>query len=101
MTYDDAVHPEFDPQAESYQVYHDANSSWDVSTTLILSLSSLTGDGSTQMPPLHRAIDPDELQLHVRGRTNGAHVTFEFHGHEVTVHDDGLIEFTPLDEQEA
>lgn len=99
--YDNSVRPEFDAQSETYRVSHDTDSPWEVSTTLVLSLSSLTGDEPTQMRPLNRAVDPDKLTSHVRGRDQGALVSFDFHGYHVTARDDGQITFTPLDEQEA
>lgn len=99
--YDNSVRPEFDAQSETYHVSHDADCSWEVSTTLILSLSSLTGDEPTQMLPLNRAVDPAELRSHIHGRDQGALLSFDFHGYHVTARDDGQITFTPLDEQGA
>lgn len=101
MTCEDIVRPEFDPRSEAYRVHHDTDSSWTVSTTLVYALSSLTGNEPRQLLPLNRAVDPDVLEYHVRGRNRGADLSFEFHGHHVTVRDDGLIEFSPLDEQDG
>lgn len=80
---------------------HDPDSSCDVSTTLVLAISSLTGNEPMQMLPLNRTVDPDVLESHVDGWERGSHVSFDFHGYHVTVRDDGLIEFIPLDEQEG
>lgn len=71
------------------------------STTIVLSLETITGDEPPQMLPLNRAIDPDVLESHVRGRDRRAELSFEFHGHQVTVRDDGRITFSPLDECDA
>lgn len=92
------VRPEFDPQTGSHRVHHDADSPWEASTTLVLSLSAVTGEDPTEMVPLDRAVDPEVLNRHVRGRERGATMSFEFDDHRVTVRDDGRIEFTPLDE---
>lgn len=99
--YEDTVRPAFEPDSETYYVYDDPDSSWTVTTTLVLALGSLTGDEPSQMLPLNRTVDPDVLDSHVHGRTRGSQVSFDFHGYHVTVRDDGRIEFTPLDEQES
>lgn len=96
-TFDNTVRPEFDPGSGVYQVHYDADSTWKVSTTLVLAISSLTGDDPVQMLPLNRAVDPDALDHHVHDRTRNANLSFDFHGYHVTVHDDGLIEISPLD----
>ena len=100
VAYDDTIVPESDPYSEIYRVYHDADSPWKISTTLVLSLQSLTKDEPTEMRPLNRAVDPDVLECHVQGQNRGAELTFEFHGHRVTVRDDGRITFSPLGEGE-
>jgi hypothetical protein len=97
-TYEKTVQPEPGPHAKTHHVYHDSNSPWKASTTIVLSLKSLTGDESTQMLPLNRAIDPDVLESHLQGRDRGAHLSFEFHGYTVKVRDDGQITFTPAEE---
>lgn len=91
------VRPEFDPESGSHRVRHDTETEWEASTTLVLSLCSVAGDDPTEILPLNRAVDPDVLNGHVRGHARGAELTFQFHGHDVTVHDDGRIEFSPLD----
>lgn len=100
-SYNGAVRPEYDPRSETYQVYHDTDSSWNVSTTIILSIRSLTEDEHRQMLPLNHAVDPDVLGRHVRGRDRGAQVSFSFLGYYVTVRDDGRIKFAPPDELET
>lgn len=91
------VDPKFDPETGTHRVYHDSASTWEASTTLVLSLSSLTGEDPTNMLPLGRSVDPDVLNEHVRGEDHGATLTFEFHGHEVSVRDDGRIQFASDD----
>lgn len=95
-THSDTVRPEFDPRTETYVVDHDCDSAWDVTTTLVYSLSSLTDVEPTEMRPLGYAVDPDGLDTHVRSGSEDATVSFEFHGHRVTVRGDGQIEFAPL-----
>lgn len=92
------VRPEFDPQTGSHRVHHDGDRPWEASTTLVLSLSSVTGEDPTEMVPLDRAVDPEVLNRHVRGRDRGATLSFEFDGHRVTVRDDGRIEFSEIEE---
>ena len=91
------VRPEFDPESECHHVRHDTESDWEASTTLVLSVGSLTDEDPTDMLPLNRAVDPDVLNNHVRGSARGAELSFQFHGHDVTVHDDGRIELSSLD----
>ena len=99
-THTENVHPEFDPRTETYQVYHDSDSSWEASTTLVLSLSSLTDDAPQQMHPLSSVVDPDVLNGHVRSQNQDATLSFEFHDHRVTVRQDGRIQFDPLQDGE-
>lgn len=95
------VDSEFDPDSGAYTVYHAPDSSWKVTTTVVHSISELTGYEPTQMLPLNRAVDPDVLESHVRGRDRGAQLSFEFHGYHVTVRDDGEIRLSPLEEREV
>ena len=95
-THADVVRPEFDPRTEAYVVHHDSDSAWNVSTTLVLSLGSLTDDDPREMRPLGHAVDPEALDSHVRGGGADATLSFEFHHHSVTVRSDGRIEFAPL-----
>lgn len=93
-----AIQPEFDPQTGTHLVDHDADSPWEASTTLVLAISSVTGEEPTEMLPLSLAVDPDVLNRHVGGRDRGATLSFEFDGHRVSVEDSGRIEFTAADE---
>jgi len=95
-THADAVHPSYDPRTETYEVHHDGDSALDVTTTLVLSLSSLTDDDPREMRPLAHTVDPDALDRHVRGADESATLSFEFHGYRVTVGSDGRIRFAPL-----
>ena len=99
--YNTIVNPRFDPGSRTYRVHHNPDNPWALSTTLVLSLSSLTGDDPTEMCPLNRVVDPDVLESHVRGRNRGAHVSFDFHGYDVTVRDDGRIELDSIVEHEV
>lgn len=92
------IRPEFDAQTGTHRVVHDPDSPWEASTTLVLAISSVTGEEPTDMLPLSRAVDPDVLNRHVGGRDRGATLSFEFDGHRVSVEDSGRIEFTAVDE---
>lgn len=85
----------------TYRVYHDPDSSRKITTDLVFAVRSITGDDPTEMLPLNRAVDPDVLESHVQGRQRDAHLSFDFQGYHVAVRDDGRIEFTLLDDQEA
>ena len=95
--YENEVRPEFDPHSERYHVHHDTDSTWKASTTIVLAIKNLVSDDA-RMLPLTQAVDPDVLESHLQGRIRGAQLSFEFHGHEVTVRDDGDITITPLEE---
>lgn len=97
-SYDTTVQPTYEPESDTYYVYYDPHSSWTIVTDLVFAISSLTGSEPTEMPPLNRAVDPDTLESHVQGRERGAHLSFDFQGYHVTVHDNGRIELTPIDE---
>ncbi len=97
-TYQSSIRPELDPGSDIARVFHDPESSWNVSTTIVLAVQSLTGDEPTEMLPLNRAVDPDMLVDHLQGPDRSAQVTFEFHGYEVSVRDDGQVTFSPLEE---
>ncbi|WP_232702355.1 HalOD1 output domain-containing protein [Halobacterium wangiae] len=90
------VRPEFDPETGVYEVRHEHDSPWAVSTTLVLALSSLTDDGPLEMRPLYYTVDPAVLDDHVGGQNADGTLSFEFHGHHVTVRDDGLLTLSPL-----
>jgi len=95
--YDNTVRPEFDPSSGTYRVDYDSDSSCTASMTVVLALASVTEADPLDMLPLHRAVDPDALEQHVGGWDRDARLSFEFHGHSVTVHGDGRIEFAPTD----
>lgn len=100
-TIDTTVRPAFDDSSETYTLSLDADSPGDAPSTLVLSICSVTGADPRALRPLSRAVDPDVLANHVRGGVRGATLSFEFHGHDVTVRDDGRVEFAPLDEPEG
>lgn len=96
-TYQTAVRPEFDSNSETYRVHHDPDSPWSVSTTVVLSIQSLTGAEPTEMRPLNRAVDPDILGSYLQEKGRDTCLSFTFHGHEVTVQEDGRLVFAPLE----
>lgn len=96
-TYQSSIRPESDPGSDTARVFHDPESPWNVSTTIVLAIQSLTGEEPTGMLPLNRAVDPDMLENHLEGPDRDTQVTFEFHGYEVTVRDDGQVMFVPLE----
>lgn len=98
INYQSSIRPESDPGSDTTRVFHDPESPWNVTTTIILAVQSLTGDEPTGMLPLNRAVDPDMLENHLQGPDRSTQLTFEFHRHEVTVRDDGQVTFTPLEE---
>lgn len=96
-----AIRPTFDSDTETYHMSHDADASWPISTSIVLSLSSLTEDDPTEMSPLVRAVDTDELQGHISGQSHRAEMNFQWHDFRVSVRDDGETTFTPVTDQHA
>ena len=92
-TYKRTVRPEFDSRKGVYRITHESDRPWPVSTTAVLAISSVTGDEPTDMIPLATVVDPDVLNSHVQHNTGDAKLSFEYHGYDVTVRSDGLIEF--------
>lgn len=97
-TIDATVRPEVDDRSETDTPSLDGERPGDGRSTLVLSICSVTGAEPRQLSPLSRAVDPDALAGHVRGRERGATLSVEFHGHDVTVRDDGRLEFAPVNE---
>lgn len=91
-----AIRPTFDPGTGTYHVSHDADASWPISTSIVLSLCALIDDDPTETPPITRAVDPDELQEHISGQFHGGEMEFQWCGFRVTVRDDGETTFTPV-----
>ena len=100
-TYEQTIRPTFDPDTETYHISHDAETSWPISTSIVLSLSSLVDDEPTKMAPLTGTVDPDELQDHISGSSHGTEMEFEWYGFRVTVRDDGETTFIPITDQHA
>lgn len=95
------VQPAFDARRGAYRTTHnDDERPWPAGTTTVLAITALTGVDPTDRLPLAGAVDPDTLNTHVRRTAGDAEVSFEFHGHDVTVRDDGYIELRSVDGQE-
>jgi hypothetical protein len=79
---------EFDPGADS------------ASEVVISAVSSASGTGPVELPPLYSTIDPEALDtlfaptIAGRERRNGA-ITFEFAGHVITARAGGTVEVEP------
>ena len=99
--YRQPVQPAFDARTGVYRTTHDDDRPWSASTTVVLALAEVTGIEPTDMLPLAGTVDPDALDSHVRYNDNDIAVSFEFHGYDVTVRGDGLIELEPADGQEV
>lgn len=100
-SYQHAIRPTFDPDTETYHMSHDTDTSWPISTSIVLSVSSLTEDDPTEMSPLARTVDPDKLQGHISGQSHGAEMEFVWYDYRVTVRDDGETTLTPVTDQPA
>ena len=86
------------------------NSEWDSQSTsrlppsrkVITEVARRTDVPPTDLPPLHGVINPDALDALFQstptaGRMDGT-ISFEYSDYEVTVHADGYVDVTPLDQ---
>ncbi|WP_276280466.1 HalOD1 output domain-containing protein [Halorussus caseinilyticus] len=88
-----------DSEDDAYRTTFD--SSTPPSIAVVEALSTVTGEGPTEVGPLYSAIDPDALDALFRGagETPGdGRVTFVLDGHAVTVRRSGVVEVRDADE---
>ena len=69
---------------------------------VIAEIARRTDVAPTELPPLHDVINPDALDTLFQptpnaGRMDGT-ISFEYSGYEITVHADGFVDVTSLDQ---
>ncbi|WP_336022993.1 HalOD1 output domain-containing protein [Halobellus salinisoli] len=63
------------------------------SATLVEAVAAATGQAMTDLPPLHRSIDPDALDaLLTRGQSSSVTVSFRYADTDVSMNENGSIE---------
>lgn len=88
----------------SHHVRHDWAENDNISTTILLAVSDLTGRSVDELAPLSDIVNPDALDELLRpdeaapGREPPVSVAFEYEGYEVTVRRDGHIKIQPLED---
>ena len=92
----DSVSGEYDPDTQTYHIYHDWKQPTSISTTVVLGVAAINGDRPEGMEPLHHVINPDaldKLYQPISGDPSARHncVSFLWEGHDVTVYADGEI----------
>ncbi|WP_458190893.1 HalOD1 output domain-containing protein [Haladaptatus sp. NG-WS-4] len=91
----------YDPETETYYAQYDTEDVENLTTTIIRSVSAVTGDSPQEFDPLYDVIDPDALEdLFDKPRRNapnheGVYVTFKFASCELAINWDGEIQITP------
>jgi hypothetical protein len=82
-----------EPAAETSRTRHDWDRDGSVATSVIESVSAVTGDAPPDIDPLYDALDPDALDALVASLRNGSGgtVSFRFNGCDVTVDSAGRI----------
>lgn len=85
-------------------VWHDSLSVDSISTTVVTAVARAASVDPTEMPPLFQYIDPDALDKLVgqdvgTGSRFSGYVTFDYASYSVTVHSDGEIVVTDLDQR--
>ena len=88
--------PKYDRDAECYRYHFDPESTVKPSTAAVLALGSITGEHPREMPVLSDSINPESLNYHISNKPSNRTLTFEYHGHTVTVNSTGDVEFLPL-----
>lgn len=93
----------YDPQTQTYQLYHDYESDTGIATAIIDAVARLTETPPTDIGPLYEVVDPDSLDRLFKSvdgslRQTDGKVTFTLHDSRVTVHSDGLIEIRLSDD---
>jgi hypothetical protein len=91
----------YDPKTETYYAQYDTENVDELTTSIIQSVSAVTGDLPRELDPLYNVIDPDALKdLFDKPRRNplehnGVYVTFKFASCEIAISWDGEIRITP------
>lgn len=85
----------------SHHVRHDWAENDNISTTIVLAVSDLTGRPIDELTPLSDVVNPDALDELLRpegtalGQDVPISVTFEYEGYSVTVRRDGHVGIQP------
>lgn len=87
-----------DPMVES-----SADRTGSISNEVVLAVARATNSDPTELDPLYEVVDPDALDQLFQPQFNGTErrggrVMFSIDGCEVTVHANGDIDVTPLDD---
>lgn len=87
---------EFDPETQTYRLYHDWGSSTRLSTEIILAVAALTDTPANEIGPLYEIVNPDALDhlfppVESRGQTEST-LRFTLNECDVTVYSQGVVE---------
>lgn len=88
----------YNPETETYQLYHDWGSSDRISIRIVSAVAAITDTPPTEMSPLYTRVDPDALDRLFRPiptedrRGLASTLSFTLNGCEVTIYGDGRIE---------
>ena len=93
---------EYSAETDTYRASFDSSSE-SVCMAVISTVGVVSETKPMELPPLYSVCDPDALAAlatpTVVGPSNGdIHVSFTFAGHEVTIHDYGIIAVQPPQE---
>lgn len=89
-------HNGVEQQTELYSAQHDWAGDEPLTVTVLSLLADATGDDPVEMEPLNSCVDPDALNKLFSPRQDGTprhggSVSFDVHGHTVTVYSDGEV----------
>ena len=91
-----SVQPVFDATAVCYRYQHDAESPVPPSTAVVLAVGSITDERPRAMPVLRETIAPETIDTLVSDTGTTGTLSFEYHGHSVTVDASGNLRLVPL-----
>ena len=63
-----------------------------VARTVVERVAAAEGVDATELPPLGRIVDTDALDSLFAADAGRGHVSFEYHGYDVTVYQDDAVE---------
>lgn len=86
---------EYDPETDSYRASFDSSSE-SVCWAVVSMVAAISGTRRTELPSLGSAVDADALDALLHSQpsdqsSGDVHVTFDYDGHEVTVHSYGVV----------
>lgn len=90
---------DYDAETDTYRAAFDSASE-SVCHAVVSMVAAVTESQPTDLPPLNGTVDSEALETLIRSQTTDrsrgdVHVSFRYAGHEVTVHNYGIVAVRP------